>query len=185
MRIERRYTKVGDTPPTVGLNFRYTTSEIRNPDGSVVFKLEHVLRRRNSSRRSPRRAGAEVFPQGRRACPAEEGRRELGPLLPVALGRRRGGAGDAAGEGALRRRAVLQAGVPPSGWVLDLLGLEGRLLLVALRAPGVSRRGLLHAGGADGGARTRRSGSTPVCSGPTASTARARATITSTSRPAS
>jgi ribonucleoside-diphosphate reductase alpha chain len=48
MRIERRYTK--DTQGTertldaayAGIAFRLTTSEIRNPDGSVVFKLDNV-----------------------------------------------------------------------------------------------------------------------------------------------
>jgi ribonucleoside-diphosphate reductase alpha chain len=41
MRIERRYTKEGQSPYT-GIAFRLTTSEIRNPDGSVVFHAEDV-----------------------------------------------------------------------------------------------------------------------------------------------
>src|SRR6186713_2819461 len=41
MRIERRNTTSGQSPYT-GIEFRQTTSEIRNPDGSVVFKLENV-----------------------------------------------------------------------------------------------------------------------------------------------
>ncbi|HZH52320.1 MAG TPA: vitamin B12-dependent ribonucleotide reductase [Microvirga sp.] len=41
MRIERRYTKPGLSPYTT-LAFRLATSEIRNPDGSVVFKLENI-----------------------------------------------------------------------------------------------------------------------------------------------
>ncbi|HEY6831957.1 MAG TPA: vitamin B12-dependent ribonucleotide reductase, partial [Pseudolabrys sp.] len=41
MRIERRYTKDGQSA-YAGLDFRHTTSEIRNPDGSVVFKLDNV-----------------------------------------------------------------------------------------------------------------------------------------------
>src|ERR687889_2512366 len=41
MRIERRYTKSGQSPYS-SLAFRLTTSEIRNPDGSVVFKLDDV-----------------------------------------------------------------------------------------------------------------------------------------------
>ncbi len=41
MRIERRYTKNADTA-YAGIQFRLTTSEIRNPDGSVVFKLDNV-----------------------------------------------------------------------------------------------------------------------------------------------
>ncbi|HEY9012996.1 MAG TPA: vitamin B12-dependent ribonucleotide reductase, partial [Devosia sp.] len=41
MRIERRYTKANESA-YAGIEFRSTTSEIRNPDGSVVFKLEDI-----------------------------------------------------------------------------------------------------------------------------------------------
>jgi ribonucleoside-diphosphate reductase alpha chain len=41
MRIERCYTKDGQSA-YAGIEFRLTTSEIRNPDGSVVFKLDNV-----------------------------------------------------------------------------------------------------------------------------------------------
>src|SRR6202165_4886975 len=41
MRIERRYTRQGQSPYG-GIEFRLTTSEIRNPDGSVVFRAEDV-----------------------------------------------------------------------------------------------------------------------------------------------
>ena len=41
MRIERRYTKEGQSP-YAGIAFRLTASEIRNPDGSVVFRAENV-----------------------------------------------------------------------------------------------------------------------------------------------
>jgi ribonucleoside-diphosphate reductase alpha chain len=41
MRIERRFTKDGQSP-YAEIEFRLTTSEIRNPDGSVVFKLDDV-----------------------------------------------------------------------------------------------------------------------------------------------
>ena len=41
MRIERRYTKDGQSP-YADIAFRLTTSEIRNPDGSVVFRAENV-----------------------------------------------------------------------------------------------------------------------------------------------
>src|ERR1700684_3532892 len=40
MRIERRYTKEGQSP-YADIAFRLTTSEIRNPDGSVVFHAEN------------------------------------------------------------------------------------------------------------------------------------------------
>ncbi len=41
MRIERRYTTSGRSPYEA-IPFRAATSEIRNPDGSVVFRLENI-----------------------------------------------------------------------------------------------------------------------------------------------
>ncbi|NBN62250.1 vitamin B12-dependent ribonucleotide reductase [Pannonibacter tanglangensis] len=41
MRIERRYTRDGQSP-YADIEFTTTTSEIRNPDGSVVFRLENI-----------------------------------------------------------------------------------------------------------------------------------------------
>jgi ribonucleoside-diphosphate reductase alpha chain len=41
MRIERRYTKEGQSP-YAEIAFRHTTSEIRNPDGSVVFHADDI-----------------------------------------------------------------------------------------------------------------------------------------------
>src|ERR671929_483668 len=41
MRIERRFTKDGQSP-YADIEFRLTTSEIRNPDGSVVFHADKV-----------------------------------------------------------------------------------------------------------------------------------------------
>ncbi|HTT49153.1 MAG TPA: vitamin B12-dependent ribonucleotide reductase, partial [Pseudolabrys sp.] len=41
MRIERRYTKDGQSA-YANMTFRHVSSEIRNPDGSVVFKLDNV-----------------------------------------------------------------------------------------------------------------------------------------------
>ncbi|MCX7355710.1 MAG: vitamin B12-dependent ribonucleotide reductase [Alphaproteobacteria bacterium] len=41
MRIRRQFTVEGKSP-YAGIEFRKTTSEIRNPDGSVVFKAENI-----------------------------------------------------------------------------------------------------------------------------------------------
>ena len=41
MRIERRYTTAGSSP-YAGIAFHTTKSEIRNPDGSVVFRLDQL-----------------------------------------------------------------------------------------------------------------------------------------------
>ncbi len=42
MRIERRFTKPGQSP-FASVPMRKATSEIKNPDGSIVFKLEDIL----------------------------------------------------------------------------------------------------------------------------------------------
>ncbi|GES45625.1 ribonucleotide-diphosphate reductase subunit alpha [Rhizobium dioscoreae] len=41
MRIERRFTKAGQSP-YADIEFRKATSEIKNPDGSIVFRLENI-----------------------------------------------------------------------------------------------------------------------------------------------
>ena len=41
MKIERKFTKAGQDA-YAGITFVTTTSEIRNPDGTVVFKLDNV-----------------------------------------------------------------------------------------------------------------------------------------------
>ena len=41
MRFERRYTQAGKSP-FQGMAFRVADSEIRNPDGSIVFQLKGI-----------------------------------------------------------------------------------------------------------------------------------------------
>ena len=41
MRVERAFTTAGSSPYE-GVAFRTATSEIRNPDGSIVFKLDEI-----------------------------------------------------------------------------------------------------------------------------------------------
>ena len=41
MRIERRFTKKGQSAYS-DISFRTTSSEIRNPDGSIVFQLKNL-----------------------------------------------------------------------------------------------------------------------------------------------
>jgi len=41
VRIERRFTRSGQSPYE-GLKFVQRSSEIRNPDGSTVFKLDQI-----------------------------------------------------------------------------------------------------------------------------------------------
>ena len=42
MRINRHYTTAGESPFS-NVPMRKATSEIKNPDGSIVFKLEDIL----------------------------------------------------------------------------------------------------------------------------------------------
>ena len=42
MQVERRFTRAGKDPYE-GIRFERRSSEIRNPDGSVVFSMEDVL----------------------------------------------------------------------------------------------------------------------------------------------
>ena len=41
MLFERRFTTAGSEPYTA-LEFQFASSEIRNPDGTVVFQAENV-----------------------------------------------------------------------------------------------------------------------------------------------
>ena len=71
MKIERQFHRQQvKTPTPRSLDFTVTSSEIRNPDGTVVFKLDGM---RSSVQVEPgrlRRDRTEVLPQGRRPCRA-------------------------------------------------------------------------------------------------------------------
>ena len=41
MQVERKYTKSGQDA-YADIEFRQATSEIKNPDGSIVFRLENI-----------------------------------------------------------------------------------------------------------------------------------------------
>ena len=78
MRIERVFTTVGSSPYD-GIGFRTATSEIRNPDGSVVFRLDESRcpARGRRSRSTSWRRSTSARPASRpgwsrstsRACP--------------------------------------------------------------------------------------------------------------------
>ena len=184
MKIERRFT-TEETGAYGALAFRTTGSEIRNPDGSVVFSLDDLEVPEGWSQVASDVLAQKYFRKA--GVPAALKRvREKG--VPAFLWR---SVPDEAKLAALpeaerdRRRDPRAAGLRPARRRLDLLGLEGRLLLHRGRRPRLLRRDALHAGDARWARRTRRSGSTPACTGPTASTARGRGTTTSTSSRAS
>ena len=181
--VERRFTRAGESP-YASVAFRLASSEIRNPNGSVVFKLDGLEVPAAWSQVAVDILAQKYFRKA--GVPARlKAVHEKGvPGVAVAPRRRRGRARRAAGGRALRRRDQRAAGVRPAGRHLDLLGLEGRLLRRRGGRARLLRRDALHAGAARWRRRTRRSGSTPACTGPTASTGRRRATSTSTRRPA-
>ena len=132
-----------------------------------------------------RHPGAEVFPQGRRAGAPEARRGDPGPVLAVALGPRRARAGRAArstsASSARPTPARCSTGSPapgPTG-----AGRAATSPARTTRAP--SSTSTATCWPCRSARPTARSGSTPACTGPTASTAPARATTTSTTSPAS
>ena len=184
MKIERRFT-TEETGAYGALAFRTTASEIRNPDGSVVFSLEGIEVPEGWSQVASDVLAQKYF---RKAGVPAALKRVQEKGVPAFLWRSVAGRGEArraARGGALRRRDQRAAGLRPAGRRLGLLGLEGRLFLLRGRRARLLRRDALHAGDARWARRTRRSGSTPGCTGPTASTGRGRGTSTSTSGPAS
>ena len=184
MRIERRYTKVGQSP-YADIEFRLTTSEIRNPDGSVVFHADDVEVPAQYSQVASDVLAQKYFRKAGVPARLKKVEEETVPVVPVALGRRRGRA-----RRRCRKRNATSASIPPSrcSTVSPAPGPTG-----AGRAATSPRKTTRRPSSTSTATcwrcrwwrRTRRNGSTPACTGPMASTGRARATTTSTSRPAS
>ena len=149
MRIERRFTKDGQSP-YAEIEFRLTTSEIRNPDGSVVFKLDNVevpefwsqVASDVLAQKYFRKAGvpARLKKVEEETVPSFLWRSVADEDALAALPEKERIVGETFGE----------AGVRPARRYLDLLGLEGRLLRFGCRRAGLLRRAALHARDADG-----------------------------------
>ena len=150
MRIERRNTTQGQSPYT-GIDFRLTTSEIRNPDGSVVFRLENVEVPEFWSQVASDVLAQKYF---RKAGVAARLKKVEEETVPSFLWRSVPDTEALAGPARIRalcQRTLRQAGVRPPRRLLDLLGLEGRLFRqLGRRRAGLLRRAALHAGQADG-----------------------------------
>ena len=126
MHIERRYTKTAQSP-YASIAFETTKSEIRNPDGSVVFSLDKLEVPAGWSQ-----VAADVLAQKyfRKAGVPARLRRVEENGAPSFLWRSVADteALEFAAQGrALRLGDLGQAGVRPARRRLDLLGLEGRL----------------------------------------------------------
>ena len=148
MRIERRYTKAG---AVALLHHPVPSRRQRDQESGRLGRLP-ADRDRGAGGVEPsrrRRAGAKIFPQGRRPGAPETRRGEQRPVLAVALGHRRGRPRGLARERAQRLRDLVQAGLRPPRRLLDLLGLEGRLFLVRGGCERLLRRVARHARPAD------------------------------------
>ena len=73
MRVARRFTS-SDQDVYAEIAFKTTSSEIRNPDGSLVFQNERVGGSGKLVAGRERHPGSKVLPQARRAEAAEDGR---------------------------------------------------------------------------------------------------------------
>ena len=162
MRIERRYTKDGQLglrghQSSASPHLRSATRTARWYSSSTTSKS--LI----SGRRLPGCPGPEIFPQGRCPCPLETGRRELGAVVPVALGSRRRAPRRLSREGTFHR-----ANEPPSRF---LTGLPGRgptgagraaISIWRRRRARFLRRAARHARRRRSARPIRRSGSTPA-----------------------
>ena len=152
MRIERRYTKAGEGA-YAGIEFRTTKSEIRNPDGSVVFKLDGIDVPAAWSQVASDILAQKYFRKA--GVPARLKRVEENDV-PSFLWR---SVPDEAALAALpeSERHVSEhrfaPGLRPPRRHLDLLGLEGRLLRPRGGRPRLLRRAPLHARHPEGGAQ--------------------------------
>ena len=94
MKIERLFTTAGQSP-YASIEFRATKSEIRNPDGSVVFSLDRLEVPAGWSQVAAD-VLAQKYLQGRRAGAPEARGRERRAVFFVAVGCRYGSSGVAA-----------------------------------------------------------------------------------------
>ena len=122
MRIERRYTKEGQSP-YADIAFRLTTSEIRNPDGSVVFHAENVEVPELWSQVASDVLAQKYFRKAGVPARLKKVEEETVPSWLWRSVADEDALKDAAGEGTLHRRAIVQAGFRPARRHLDLLGI--------------------------------------------------------------
>ena len=183
LAIQRRFTRAGESP-YAAIAFRLASSEIRSPDGSVVFRLDQLEAPSSWSQvaidvlaqkyfRKAGDTGARLRPCVRRAC--RLGCAGASPIRPRWPSCPRPSA--TAARPARSRCSI--------GWQEPgPIGAGKAATSPTRRTPAPSSTSCATCWRRRWRRRTRRSGSTPACTGPTASTARRRATSMSTSRPA-
>jgi ribonucleoside-diphosphate reductase alpha chain len=175
MRIERRYTKEGQSP-YADIAFRLTTSEIRNPDGSVVFHAENVEVPEQWSQVASDVLAQKYFRKA--GVPARRKKVEE-ETVPSWLWR------SVADEAALNELPEKERFIGEQSCKQVFDRLAGTWTYWGWKGGYFSSRKPTRKPSSTSTAtcwrcrwwrRIRRNGSTPACIGPTASTARARAT---------
>ena len=184
MKITRRFTEAG-LSPYASIPFRRATSEIKNPDGSIVFRLngfdvpeqfsqvaadilaQKYFRKAGVARRLKRIEETQVPSWLWRSVPDEAA------LAALPENERYGGESDA--------RQVFDR----LGRHVDVLGLEGRILHDRRGRADVLRRASLHARQPDGGSELAAVVQHRIALGLRHRRPRPRATSMSISRPAS
>ncbi len=87
MKIERRFTTAGKDAYH-GIDFRKAVSEIKNPDGSIVFRLENIEVPSSWSQVATDILAQKYFRKAGVPGETEARRRDKHALLAVALGGR-------------------------------------------------------------------------------------------------
>ena len=105
MKISRRFTREGQSP-YAGIEFDLRVSEIKNPDGSTVFRQEGIAVPAEWSSVATDILAQKYFRKSGVPQAGPDGK----PLL------------DKEGRPVLGGRAGRPAGLPPAGRVLDPLG---------------------------------------------------------------
>ncbi len=180
MRIERRYTKAGQSPYAT---IAFRTRDERDPQPGRLGRVQ-ARRHRGAGSLEPgrlRRAGPEILPQGRRAgAPEEASRRTTSPRSCGAPSptRRRSPRCPRTSASAPRSRSQQVFDRLAGCWTY--WGWKGGYFSDRGGCARPSSTSCASCSRARWWRRTRRNGSTPACTGPTASTGRARAISTST-----
>lgn len=182
LKIERRFTQEG-VSPYASIAFRVASSEICNPDGSIVFRAEDIEVPATWSQvaidvlaqKYFRKAGVPkvVRPVPEEGVPAWLARRVADETALAQLPKEERFGGERSAKQVFDRLAGTWTYWGWKGAILRAKRMRGRLWTsCAICSPPRSLR------------RIRRNGSTPACSGPTASTVRRRVIGTSMRRPA-
>ena len=184
MRIERRFTKDGQSA-YAEIEFRKALSEIKNPDGSVVFRLDDIDVPAQFSQVATDILAQKYFRKAGVPARLKKVEENDVPSFLWRSVRRRGRARQAARGRALRSPRPTPARCSTGSPAPGPIG-AGRAAISppkTMRSPSATSSPTCSPPSAS--RRTRRNGSTPACTGPTASTAPARAISTSTPSPAS